>query len=160
MARSLGTIRPEGTHKERSQKRIALALEVCTTAVTETLSAPPMIGMRARGLLVLDLKAAGALPSSAMAEATFLGSHTIMLTLSCMHHALSESRSQTVQRRQFDRHEPFDHARRIAARRCSTSASMCFSRAAQREQRSGAREGRECSSLRTRRGAPAALWAL
>ena len=64
MARSLGTIRPEGTHKERSQKRIALALEVCTTAVTETLSAPPMIGMRARGLLVLDLKAAGALPSS------------------------------------------------------------------------------------------------
>ena len=57
MARSLGTIRPEGTDKERSQKRIALALEVCTTAVTETLSAPPMIGMRARGLLVLDLKA-------------------------------------------------------------------------------------------------------
>ena len=43
-----------------------------------------MIGMRARGLLVLDLKAAGALPSSAMAEATSLGSHTIMLTLSCI----------------------------------------------------------------------------
>ena len=66
---SLGTIKAVGTHKERSQKRIALALEVCTSAVTETSSAPPMIGMRARGLQVLDMKAAGALLSSAMAEA-------------------------------------------------------------------------------------------
>ena len=95
MARSLGTIKAVGTHKERSQKRIALALEVCTTAVTETSSAPPMIGMRTRGLQVLDLKAAGALPSSAMAEAACPWSHTIMLALSCMHHAPSESRSQT-----------------------------------------------------------------
>ncbi len=31
MVRSLGTIKAEGTHKERSQKRITLALEVCTT---------------------------------------------------------------------------------------------------------------------------------
>ena len=40
MVRSLGTIKPEGTHKERSQiKRIALSLEVCTTTATETSSA-------------------------------------------------------------------------------------------------------------------------
>ena len=32
MTRSLGRIKPEGTQKERSQKRIVLALEVCTTA--------------------------------------------------------------------------------------------------------------------------------
>ena len=51
--------------------------------------------------------------------------------------------------RQTDRHESFDHARRIAARRCSTSASMCSSRATQREQRCGDGEGRDCSPPRT-----------
>ena len=65
------------------------------SAAAETLSASPMIGMSARGLLVHDLKAAGALPSSAVTEAHCLGPHTIMLALPCMHHALSESRSQT-----------------------------------------------------------------
>ena len=67
MARSLGTTKPEGTHKERSQKRIALALEVCTTASHGDVERTPMIGMRAGCLLVLDLKAAGALPSLAVA---------------------------------------------------------------------------------------------
>ena len=48
--------------------------------------------------------------------------------------------------RQSDRHASFDHAHRDASGRCSTSASMCGSRAAQREQRSGDGEGRDCSS--------------
>ena len=51
--------------------------------------------------------------------------------------------------RQSDRHESFDHTCWIAVKRCSTSASMCGSRAAQREQRSGDGEGRDCSPPRT-----------
>ena len=85
MARSLGTTKPEGTHKERSQKRIALALEVCTTASHGDVERTPMIGMRAGCLLVLDLKAAGALPSLAVAEADCQRSHTIMIALPCMY---------------------------------------------------------------------------
>ena len=86
MARSLGTTKPEGTHKERSQKRIALALlEVCTTASHGDVERTPMIGMRAGCLLVLDLKAAGALPSLAVAEADWQRSHTIMIALPCMY---------------------------------------------------------------------------
>ena len=54
-----------------------------------------------------------------------------------------------VSARQSDRHESFDHTRRIAVKRCSTSTSMCGSRAAQREQRSGDGEGRDCSPPRT-----------
>ena len=41
MARSLRHIRPEGTHKERSETRIVQTLQVCTTAelqLTETSS--------------------------------------------------------------------------------------------------------------------------
>ena len=51
--------------------------------------------------------------------------------------------------RQSDRHESFDHAHRNASGRCSTPASMCGSRVAQREQRSGDGEGRDCSPPRT-----------
>ena len=54
-----------------------------------------------------------------------------------------------VSARQSDRHESFDHKRRVAVKRCSTSTSMCGSRAAQREQRSGDGEGRDCSPPRT-----------
>ena len=44
----------EGAHKERSQKRIALALQVlCTTAATETSSASPMIEMKSLGPTLL-----------------------------------------------------------------------------------------------------------
>ena len=58
-----------------------------------------------------------------------------------------------ISARQFDGHESFDHTRRIAVKRCSTSASMCGSRAAQRDQRSGNGEGRDCSPPRDGRGA-------
>ena len=48
-----------------------------------------MIGMRAGGLLVNDLKAAGALPSSAVTKDGCPWSHTIkMLALPCMHRAM------------------------------------------------------------------------
>ena len=42
--------------------------------------------------------------------------------------------------RQTDRHESFDNPRRIAAKRCSTSASMCGSRATQRDGSAAATE--------------------
>ena len=51
--------------------------------------------------------------------------------------------------RQPDSHQSFDPTSRNAAGRCSTSASMCGSRAAQREQRSSDGEGRDCSPPRT-----------
>ena len=51
--------------------------------------------------------------------------------------------------RQSDRHESFDHAHRNTTGRCPTSASMYCSRAAQRGQRSGDGEGRNCSPPRT-----------
>ena len=85
MARCIGTIKAVATHKERSQKRIALALEVCTTASHGDVKRAPMIGMRAGCLLVLDLKAAGALPSLAVAEADCQRAHTIMIALPCMY---------------------------------------------------------------------------
>ena len=74
--------------------------------------------------------------------------HTLRLTLA------------NIQRRTFFRHESFDHAWQNAVRRCSTLASMYSSHAMQQEQSSSDGEGRDCSSPRTHRGAPAALWAL
>ena len=65
-----------------------------------------------------------------------------------------------VWRRQPESHESFELACRNAAGRCSTSVSMCSTRAVQRKQRRSDAEGRECSSPRTHRGAPAALWTL
>ena len=55
-----------------------------------------MIEMRARGLQVLDLKAAGTLSSSAMTGATCTRSHTIMVGLPCMYHAPSDWRSAST----------------------------------------------------------------
>ena len=74
--------------------------------------------------------------------------HTLRLTLA------------NIQRKTFFRHESFDHAWQNAVRRCSTLASMYSSHAMQQEQSSSDGEGRDCSSPRTHRGAPAALWAL
>ena len=65
-----------------------------------------------------------------------------------------------VWRRQPESHESFELACRNAAGRCSTSVSMCSTRAVQRKQCRSDAEGRECSSPRTHRGAPAALWTL
>ena len=74
--------------------------------------------------------------------------HTLRLTLA------------NIQRKTFFKHESFDHAWQNAVRRCSTLASMYSSHAMQQEQSSSDGEGRDCSSPRTHRGAPAALWAL
>ena len=65
-----------------------------------------------------------------------------------------------VWRRQPESHESFEVACRNAAGRCSTSVSMCSTRAVQRKQRRSDAEGRECSSPHTHRVAPAALWTL
>ena len=90
IVRALGHITAEGTHKERSETRIALAQEVYHSAATETSSASPMIEMSDRGLQVLDLKAAGALSSLAVTEVICTGSLTIVLVLPCMHTAPSD----------------------------------------------------------------------
>ena len=90
MARSLRRITPEGTRQERSQTRIVLALEVCTTAPHGDVDRTPMKSWSDSSLQVDDLKAAAALLSSAMTGATYTLSHTIMLALPCMHHAPSD----------------------------------------------------------------------
>ena len=70
--------------------RIALPQEVYHSAALGDVNRTPMIQMSDRGLQVLDLKAAGALSTSAMVEATYSGSHTIKLALSCVHIAPSD----------------------------------------------------------------------
>ena len=91
MARSLRRIKPEGTHKERSQMRIAQTLEWYTTAAHGDVD-----GMtnnewsdRERDLQVFDLKAAVTLSSVCVIEAGRTGSRRIMLAVACMHHTPS-----------------------------------------------------------------------
>ena len=82
IARALRRIKAEGTHKERSQTRVALAQDWYTSAAP-----PPECGdveherrlrLSDRDLQVLDLKAAGALSCLANICATFPGSATTM----------------------------------------------------------------------------------
>ena len=91
MVRALGRIEPEGTHKERSQMRIAQTLEWYTTAAHGDVD-----GMtnnewsdRERDLQVFDLKAAVTLSSVCVIEAGRTGSRRIMLAVACMHHTPS-----------------------------------------------------------------------
>ena len=101
-----------------------------------------MIEMRARGLQVLDLKAAGTLSSSGMTGATCTRSHTNMLALPCMHHAPSDWRSASTRQDSLTdmnplttragslsnvaRHRP----RCAAAARCSESSAAATEKAA------------------------------
>ena len=78
MARSLRHIRPEGTHKERSETRIVQTLQVCTTAAHGDVEHERRLRLSDRDLQVLDLKAAGALSCLASMRATFPGSATTM----------------------------------------------------------------------------------
>ena len=87
MARSLRHTRPEGTHKERSQTRIALALQVCTTAAHGDVERTLNKRRSDRDLQVIDLKAAAALSCSYMIGTGHAGSHTIIVAHTCMHHA-------------------------------------------------------------------------
>ena len=112
-------------------------------------------------LLVDDLKAAAALLSSVVVEAGYRLGVAGYYTRPIMHapHTLRLTLAN-IQRKTFFKHESFDHAWQNAVRRCSTLASMYSSHAMQQEQSSSDGEGRDCSSPRTHRGAPAALWAL
>ena len=89
MARSLRRIKPEGTHKERSQMRIAQTLEWYTTAAHGDVLRWPNNEWSDRDLQVFDLKAAVALSSTCVIEAGQTGSRSNMLAIPCMHHAPS-----------------------------------------------------------------------
>ena len=69
MARSLRRIKPEGTHKERSQMRIAQTLEWYTTAAHGDVVRWPNNEWSDRSLQVFDLKAAAAPSNSSVVEA-------------------------------------------------------------------------------------------
>ena len=94
MARSLGTTRAEGTHKERSQTRFALALEVCTTAAHGDVDAAPMKSCSDSDLQVFDLKAAAALRVSHTTGADGTGYCSVKLAQQSMHHAPTRGRRQ------------------------------------------------------------------
>ena len=87
MARSLGRLRREGTQQERSRTRIALALQVCTTAAHGDVDAAPMKSCSDSDLQVFDLKAAVALRVSHTAGADDTGSFRVKLAQPSMHHA-------------------------------------------------------------------------
>ena len=69
MARSLRHIRPEGTHKERSETRIVQTLQVCTTAAHGDVKRTSNGEWSDRSLQVFDLKADATLSNSSMVEA-------------------------------------------------------------------------------------------
>ena len=127
---------------------------------------PPRMCLSGCSLLVDDLKAAVALLSSMVVETSFQRSQTIVFDVPCMHHGawvgpcMPRLTLADVWRRQPESHESFELACRNAAGRCSTSVSMCSTPAVQRKQRRSDAEGRECSSPRTHRSAPAAFWTL
>ena len=111
---------------------------------------PPRMCWSGCSLLVDDLKAAAALLSSVVVEAGCQRLQAIVKHLRTMHVPCMPTLTLAdTSARQSDRHESFDHAHRNASGRCSTSASMCCSRAVQRKQRSGDGEGRDCSPPRT-----------
>ena len=103
IARSLRRIKPEGTHEERSQTRIAQSLEEYTTAAHGDVGGTNNDEWSDRDLQVFDLKAAGALSCSTMIEATQTESHSIILASQCMDHAPSRGRCRaSVGRRRTD----------------------------------------------------------
>ena len=103
MARSLRRIKPEGTHKERSQMRIAQTLEWYTTAAHGDVDGMTNNEWSDRDLQVFDLKAAVTLSSACVIEAGRTGSRRIMLAVACMHHAPSRGHRRRLRsRRQTD----------------------------------------------------------
>ena len=89
IVRALGRIEPEGTHKERSQMRIAQTLEWYISAAHGDVGRTLNNEWRDRYLQVFDLKAAVTLSSECVMEAGRTGSQRIMLAVPCMHHAPS-----------------------------------------------------------------------
>ena len=103
MPSGASTIKPEGTHKERCETGIALALRMFRSAAHGDVERAPQDEWSDRGLQVLDLKAAGALSCSCVVEAIRAGSHSINLASPSMHHAPSRGRCRaSVGRRRTD----------------------------------------------------------
>ena len=100
MARSLRRIKPEGTHKERSQMRIAQTLEWYISAAHGDVGRAPNNEWSDRDLQVFDLKAAVTLSSTCVIEADRTGSRRIMLAVACMHHAPSRGHRRRLRGRQ------------------------------------------------------------
>ena len=86
---ALGRIKRQGYVKERSETRIALALEVYHSAAHRDVDDSPNNEWSDRGLQVFDLKAAAALSCSYTIGTDHAGSHTITVARTCMHHAPS-----------------------------------------------------------------------
>ena len=138
-------IKPEGTHKERSQTRIALALERYISAAHGDIVRWPNNERSDRSLQVFDLKAAAAPFNSSVIEAIRTGSRAASFTRCNMHASCTLSRARSTPPWQTaNRHESFKSARRNAVRRYLTSHSIGGNRMTQREQRKGDGEGCEC----------------
>ena len=86
---ALGRIKRQGYVKERSETRIALALEVYHSAANGDVDDSPNNEWSDRGLQVFDLKAAAALSCSYTIGTNHAGSHTITVARTCMNHAPS-----------------------------------------------------------------------
>ena len=91
----LGLVKAEGTHKERSKTRIALALERYHTAAHGDVDRTPMMRWSDSSPLVNDLMAAGIRLCSYMIGVDPERSQTLIVPLRSMHHACSDWRSQT-----------------------------------------------------------------
>ena len=121
MVRALGRIKPEGTHKERFEKRNALALRMFRSAAHGDVERAPQDEWSDRGLQVLDLKAAGALSCSCVVEDIRAGSHSIKLASPSMHHAPSRGRCRaSVGRRRTDMNPSIPRVATLSDR-CLTS---------------------------------------
>ena len=94
MARCFGHTRAVTTSQERSQTRIVLALQVCTTAAHGDVDAAPMKSCSDSDLQVFDLKAAAALRVSHTAGTDGTGSYRVKLAQPSMHHAPTRGRRQ------------------------------------------------------------------
>ena len=103
IVRALRRIKPEGTHKERSQTRIALAQERYISAAHGDVVRWTNNEWSDRDLQVFDLKAAVALSSACVLETGREGSRRIMLAVPCMHHVPSRGHGRRLRgRRQTD----------------------------------------------------------
>ena len=153
VVRALGGVEPEGTHLERRKKLETSSQERYTSAdiwpfCVQAQAAEDVLewlqpsGRRPEGCCCSTELSGG---RGRLPEATGYRHRRTMHAPCTLRLALSEHSA----RLQSDRHESFDHTCWIAVKRCSTSASMCGSRAAQREQRSGDGEGRDCSPPRS-----------
>ena len=147
IAGSLKLMELEGSVKERSQTRIALAQEWYHSAAHGDVERTPKKRRSDRDLQVIDLKAAAALSCSYMIGTDHAGSHTITVARTCMHHAPSRGCCQASLavgegwQTDMDPSTARDGTVSDDARHQTCTYGSCEM---QREQRCGNAEGREC----------------